>query len=325
MRVAEYYQQLKTDGHFETWSIIRIFTIFVCLFATAALLSEGVFLQPNNLFNLLYQNTILMLVALGQLVVVLTGGIDLSLGAMVAVCSVLIVYFQDLGLMTSLVIAVAAAALFGLINGSLVTFVRLPAFVVTLAAMLIAQSVAKIFSKGGMMYVGFGGREIAPSLIDFYKNSLLGIPYPIIVCILAIIGVSLYLRTRTGHFTYAVGGNESAAYLSGIPVNRVKIAAYVLSAVLASLGSILFVSRIGMGDPNTGMWLLLDAVAAVTIGGASLFGGLGHVFGTVMGVLILGIINNIMNLLGIPPTIQPAVKGLVILLAVFINTKRKAN
>jgi ribose/xylose/arabinose/galactoside ABC-type transport system permease subunit len=139
----------------------------------------------------------------------------------------------------------------------------------------------------------------------------------------AIILVSRFLRTSYGHFAYAIGGNEKTAYFSGIPVERVKVTVYILAALLAGLAAVIFVGRVGMGDPRAGQWLPLDSIAAVTIGGASLSGGVGSVAGTVIGVLILGTLTNIMNLMGVPPTIQPAVKGIVIILAVYLNSRKK--
>jgi ribose transport system permease protein len=215
--------------------------------------------------------------------------------------------------------------LFGAFNGALVTVLRIPSFVVTLGTMQIVSSLAMVVSKGGTVYTGLGGGVLSGSLTEFFKNSFLGFPYPILLALGAILLVGLYLHTSYGYFTIAVGGNRRAAFLAGIPVRHVEFAAYLLVAVIAAVSGALFVGRVGLGDPQAGRWLNLDSIAAVSIGGASLAGGVGNVFGTTLGVLIIGVLNNIMNLLGVPPELQPAIKGLVILLAVFINSSKRGR
>lgn len=310
---------------FDAQSNLKILGILIGMILLASAFSQGVFLQPKNLVNLVSQNTLLIVIALGQLLVIVTGGIDLSVGALVAISSVLFVLFQDYGLAVSFTIAMTATVIFGFINGFLVTFIRLPAFVVTLASMQIIFSIAKVLSGGGAIYVGMHGAEIPVGLSEFYKNVLFGVPYPLFICILVILIVALYLRTSAGHFIFSIGGNERAAFLSGIPVRLVKMAVYAISAAVCCVGGVLFVARIGMGDPQTGAWIPLDSIAAVSIGGASLSGGSGTIAGTLIGVIILSVLNNIMNLLGVPPTIQPAIKGMVILLAVYLNSARKQS
>ena len=248
---------LTVNQSFEAKALTRILLVFVGMVVFAALFSKGVFLQPANLVNLGIQNAILAVVALGQLLIILTGGIDLSIGGILALSSVSIVLYQDMGLIPALGVAFAIALLFGIVNGGLVTFVKLPSFVVTLGVMQIAYSLAKVMSKGGAVYTGTGGAPIAPPLFTFYKGTLLGIPYPILFAGAMLILLAVYLRTSIGHFTYPVGGNERAAYLSGIPVWLVMMAVYVISALLAAVGGALFVSRVGMGDPQTGQWLAL--------------------------------------------------------------------
>jgi ribose transport system permease protein len=310
---------------FETRAVLKILAILLGMMALASVVSGGVFLQPGNLLNLVNQNAILTVVALGQLLIIITGGIDLSVGSTLAISSVLIVLFQDYGLFPAFVIALLAALVIGLTNGFLVTYVRLPAFVVTLATFQIGSSIAKVLSGGGAVYTGLQGAGLPESLTEFYKGSVSGIPYPFILCVLFIGLIAFYLRTSTGHFTFPVGGNLRAAFLSGLPVKRVKMAVYMISAALCAVGGLMFVSRVGMGDPQTGAYLPLDSIAAVSIGGASLSGGIGTVAGTFIGVIILSVLNNIMNLLGVPPTLQPAIKGVVILLAVYLYRARKQS
>ncbi len=304
----------------------RIFTtllILILLVAVAAILSRGIFLRPANLLNLVFQNVILGVVSLGQLMVILTAGIDLSVGAMVGLSTVLLMIFQFLGLPFALLVTIVVPMTIGLINGFFVSIRKLPAFVVTLAMMLFTYSLAQVISGGAGVYAGLNGAPLSPALIVFNHRAFIGIPYPAVAWILGLIGVSLYTRLNLGHFLFAVGGNEKAAFLSGIPVRTVRLLAYMLSGLMAGIGGILSVARVSEGHPAAGQIYLLDSIAAVTIGGASLAGGQGSVIGTLMGVIILGTVNNIMNLLNVSPMMQPAVKGTVILLAVYLNTRRK--
>jgi ribose transport system permease protein len=325
MQISSFLDRMRANSTFETRAAGRIGLVFVGLFLLAALMSGGVFLQPANLLNLGFQNVILLVVSLGQLIVILTGGIDLSVGAVHALCGVIIVLMQDVSLPVALLIAVGVAALLGALSGSIVTYVRLPSFVVTLGVAQIVTSLAMVIGKGGTVYTGLRGAGLDPTLIEFYKGSLLGVPKPLVFGLLACVVFALLLRTSYGHFTYAVGGNRRAAFLSGIPVRRVQLLVFILSSVIAGVSGALFVARVGLGDPQAGRWLALDSIAAVSIGGASLSGGTGTVIGTLFGVVILSVLNNIMNLIGVPPTLQPAIKGVVILLAVFLNSVRKRS
>lgn len=326
INLKSFYSKRNMD----TRSVLNILGVLIAMVLIASAFSKGVFLQPKNISNLLMQNAGLIIITFGQLLVIVTMGIDLSVGAVMAVSSVLVVMFQDYGIVASFAIALGGALLFGITNGALVTFVKLPAFVVTMATMQIGYSVAKLLSdaagsRGGTVYTSLGGLELPATFSDFYKGSFAGIPLPLYVCLAFLIIIVVYLKTKNGHFIFPVGGNERAAFLSGIPVWVVKMSVYSISSILAGVAGILFVTRVGLGDPQAGTWIALDSIAAASIGGASLSGGMGTVLGVLFGVIILGVLNNIMNLLGVPPTLQPAIKGLVILLAVYINTRRKVN
>lgn len=310
---------------FETKAVLRILVVLAGLVALAAFLSDGVFLQVGNIVNLGQQNAMLLVVAVGQMLVILTGGIDLSVGATLAMSSVVFVVLQDYGLAPAVAGSAAAGGIIGLSNGALVTYLRLPSFVVTLAMSQIVASLAMVLSEGGTVYTGFGGTPISPLTADFYAGGVAGVPNQVLFALAVMAVIMLYLRTSLGHFIYAVGGNQRAAFLSGLPVHVVSVAVYVLSALLAAVGGLLFVSRVGLGDPQAARWIVLDSIAAVSIGGSSLAGGVGTVVGTLLGVIILGVLNNIMNLLGVPPTVQPAIKGLVILIAVLLNSSRKGK
>jgi len=269
-------QQWRSQSQTDTRRILTTLLILVGLILLAAILSKGIFLQPTNLLNLVFQNVILGVVALGQLLVILTSGIDLSVGSIVGLSTVILMLYQNLGLAAALALTLGVAALLGLVNGFFVAVRRLPAFVVTLAMMLFAYSLAQVLSGGAGVYTGLNGAELSPFIANFNKQALFGIPYPAILWIVALFVVSRFLRLSYGHFIYAVGGNENAAYLSGIPVRWVRIIAYILASLLASIGGVLSVARVGEGHPSAGQWYLLDSIAAVTIGGASLAGGGGR-------------------------------------------------
>jgi ribose/xylose/arabinose/galactoside ABC-type transport system permease subunit len=318
-----FLQKWRVRSKSDTQRMLTTLLILVLLFSVAAILSKGVFLKPANLLNLVFQNAILGVVALGQFLVILTAGIDLSVGSLLGLSTVLLMVFQFAGLAGALAVTLVVPLAIGLINGFFVSLRRLPAFVVTLAMMLFAYSLAQVISGGAGVYSGLNGAPLSPALVAFNRQAVLGVPYPALIWIAALLAVTLYLRLSLGHFSYAVGGNEQAAFLSGIPVVTVRLLAYILSALYASIGGMLAVARVGEGHPASGQPYLLDSIAAVTIGGASLAGGEGSVIGTLMGVVILGTINNIMNLLNISPMMQPAVKGIVILVAVYINSRRK--
>lgn len=298
---------------------IQLLAVLVILVIVATVLSKGIFIQPVNLTNILVQNAILFVVAMGQFLIILSKGIDLNAGNLVGFASVLIVLTQGYGLGLSLAVTCIAMAVIGLFTGLMVHYLRLPAFVVTLAMSQIVYSITKVIGGGASVYSGLDGSPISPIILSIYKAKFLGIPAPILLTVFMILLIGLYLKSSTGHFIYAVGGNETTAKLSGLPVARSKISAYVISAVLACVAAIMFVSRVGLGDPQAGDDLTLDSIAAVTVGGASLSGGVGKLSGVVIGVLILGVLNNILNLMNAPPSIQPAIKGAIILLAVYLN------
>lgn len=310
---------------FDKRNELRTFLILIGLIIIAAILSNGTFLDGRNLLNILNQNSILMMVALAQFIVIVLGGIDLSVGAVMALSSVLVVKYQHFGLMGSMGLAFAVGAAVGILNAYLVIYRRLPTFIVTLATMEITYSIAQMVSGGAAVYTSVTGAQIDEGLLNYFKQSVAGISYPVITCIIAIVLLSLYFKTRWGSSVFATGGNESVAKLSGISTPRVKMSVHIIVSLICTIGGIMFVSRVGMGDPQTGSTQQIDSIAAVTIGGASLSGGTGTIIGTVLGVLILSVLSNIMSLIHIPTTIQPAIKGLAILIAVFFNTRGQAK
>lgn len=301
-------------------SLIRSLCILIVLSVTATVLSGGVFLQTNNLLNLVQQNAMLLFVSIAQLLVIATGGIDLSVGAVVAISSVMVVLFQGYGTGASLIAALGTGALIGLFSGSMVTFVKLPPFVVTLAVQQITYSLAKVMTNGAKVETSLNGEMLSMSFGSFYKMKVAGIPIPLILCIVLIVLMSIYMKTKYGYYIYAIGGNYKAARTSGLPVRLTNLLVYILASLMSALAGFLFVARVGTGDPDTGTLLSMDAIAACTIGGASLAGGKGTVGGTVIGLIVLCVLNNVMSLVHVSTDIQPLVKGIVILIAVFLNT-----
>ncbi len=292
------------------------FVIFV-LIMSGATWQSGDFLTVGNLMNVLRQVSGTGIMAIGMLFVILTGGIDLSVGSVAAlgsVCGALML--QTHGTTLSLGVAVLAGAGCGLVSGVTVAYLRLPPFVMTLAVMTIARGVALILSDGQPIMVGDNG----DALTDFANGFFGGVPYPVLLmlAVFVLAGIVLAL-TRFGRLVLATGSNIEAVRLSGIAVPRYVLAVYVISGALAAAAGIITTGRSGVGSATVGVGAELQVIAAVVIGGASLTGGRGGVFNTLLGVLVLGVIGNIMNLAGVPGYSQDVCMGVIIMLAVLLQ------
>lgn len=288
--------------------------IFLVMIGLAASLSD-VFFSRQNIFNLLRQVAGLAGMGLGMLLVILTGGIDLSVGSLAALASVLVAsLLGSVGLLPGLVLTIATGALCGAISGYLVAARRMAPFIATLAMMTIARGFAFILSKGSPIMI------TDPRLSQFGSAYWLGVPAPVFVTLLIFLLVAFLLRyTVFGRMVTAIGSNEAAVRLAGIRTGWYKFAVYCISGSFCAVAGIISTSRTGVGSPIVGAGAELDAIAAVVIGGASLSGGKGTAFNTLLGVLILGIIGNIMNLMNIPGYPQQVVKGLIIIGAVLLQ------
>lgn len=303
--------------------MIRKYGLVLILLLAVIFLSvvSDAFMTFTNIMNVLRQVSIIGILAIGMTFIILTAGIDLSIGSLMAVSAVIaasIVSF-DPGLT---VLAVAAGMLAGGflsgVSGAMTAKLNVAPFVATLAMMTIARGIALLYTNG------------RPITIDSDSFKYLGqgyvgpIPVPVIIFIVitVIMGIILY-KTKFGRYVYAIGGNEQATLISGIRVARVKIWVYVINGLLAGLAGVLLASRISSGQPNSGLGYELDAIAAVVIGGTSLFGGRGTLMGTVVGVLIIGVINNGLNLLDVSSYWQQIVKGLIIAGAVILDQRAK--
>ncbi|MBK8046468.1 MAG: ABC transporter permease [Anaerolineales bacterium] len=306
--------------------------VLIFAFILSAFLSD-VFLKWTNITNILRQLTPLLLVSLGMLTVVLTGGIDLSVGSTVAVasvtCAVLatqtFVHLGNLGLVLAIAIAILAGLALGSITGSLVSVFNMAPFVASLAMMTIERGLAYVITNGEPIRLDpkLPANQL---LIDFGSDKIPGIelPLPILVGLAAALLFWFIFRyTRYGRLTIATGSNESAVALSGISAARYKFRAYQISGVLSAIAGILIMARSGVAVPATGVGMELDALAACVIGGVSLSGGRGKVINVVAGVLVLGLISNIMNLLSVPIYSQQIIKGLIIIIAVLTTGIKK--
>jgi ribose transport system permease protein len=284
------------------------------------------FFTPENLLNVLRQNSMLGLVALGMTFVILTGGIDLSVGAILAVAGVVAAKLASQGSLAGVLGGIAVAALLGLVNGVLITKVRIQPFIVTLAMMIAARGAA--LAATGEQSVSLPGA--ATGLAWLGRGSLGPVPVPVVLFLLAYaVGWAALRYTRFGRYIYAIGDSEEAARLMGLPADRVVIATYALSGALAGLAGVVLAGRLGAGQPVAGTGWELDAIAAVVVGGTLLTGGQGGAGSTLIGVLLLGVIFNLFNLEGtISPWWQWVMRGVFLLLVVVVQgrlQRRVAN
>ena len=295
---------------------------FIILVAIVSILNPS-FLEPLNLLNLLRQVAINALIAFGMTFVILTGGIDLSVGSILALSSALIAGMIVSGIdpILAILIGCILGAVMGAINGLLITKGKMAPFIATLATMTIFRGLTLVYTDGNPI-TGLG-ENYAFQL--FGRGYFLGIPVPAITMIIAfaVLWVILH-KTSFGRKTYAIGGNEKAALISGIKVPRVKVMIYALAGLLSALAGAILTSRLNSAQPTAGTSYELDAIAAVVLGGTSLSGGRGLIVGTLIGALIIGTLNNGLNLLGVSSFFQMVVKGVVILVAVLIDRKKSA-
>lgn len=283
------------------------------------------FLTTNNLLNLLLQVTANGFIAFGMTFVILTGGIDLSVGSMLALSSAL-----SAGLIASgvpvpiaIVLAVGLGALFGMLNGLLIAYGRLAPFIVTLATMTIFRGATLVYTNGNPVTKGLTDSFLFQFLGQGY---VVGIPFPVIL--MAIVFVLLYVllhKTAFGKSVYALGGNEKAAYISGVNLNKVKVMIYTISGMMAAISGLIVTSRLSSAQPTAGTTYEMDAIAAVVLGGTSLAGGKGRILGTLIGALIIGVLNNGLNIIGVSAFWQQVVKGVVILIAVLLDRFKAVN
>jgi ribose transport system permease protein len=292
-------------------TLLGLFAIFVVF----AILSPN-FLTERNLLNILQQSSINACVALGMTLVIIAGGIDLSVGPTAAIAAVVAAALMTAGV--PIVIAIPAALLFGMaagaMNGALVAYGGLQPFIVTLGTLSLYRASALIYTGGNPIF------GIPPGFRALFNASVFGVPSPVlIVAVLALIVWVVLNKTPLGEYFLAVGGNEEASHIAGVPVALTKIASYVISGGLAAVAGLILVGRLGAADPTLGTLWELDAIAAAAIGGASLMGGKGSIVGTLLGAIILGGLRNGLTLLNVQAFYQLLATGLIILVAMLID------
>lgn len=319
--------KFDTSSFLKKYAIIGILLLFVILLS---FLTRGTFLQPQNLINVIRQVAAIGIIATGMTFVIIINGIDLSVGSIVAVSAVVssslaqtpeasVIMYPGLQLpvIVAILSGLLVGGLLGLINGSLIAGFKIAPFIATLGMMTAARGLALIYSNGRPI------SRLSPAFNFIGQGDFLFIPVPI--WILAIVAVSAHIIlnfTRFGRHTYAIGGNEQAARVSGIHLNKIKVGIFALSGLLAGLAGIMLAARIGSGNPQLGTGIELDAITAAVIGGTSFNGGIGTVWGTIVGALIIGIINNGLDLLNVSPFMQQVVKGSIIVLAIIIDERK---
>jgi inositol transport system permease protein len=280
------------------------------------------FLSVANLTNVARQISINGILAVGVTFVLLTAGVDLSLGSVVALSGVACATFAHPGehpVIIPIAVGLLTGAACGLVNGALVTRGGVAPFIVTLGMMTIARGLALIVS---------GGRPVAnmSNELTAFADDLFGVPIPVLCFAAVAFAAWFFLRNfRLGRHIYAVGGNENAARAAGVPVERVKLFAYALCGLLTGLAGVVLAARITTGQPNAGQAYELDAIAAVVIGGTSLAGGVGTITGTLLGVLLIGVINNGLDLMGVSSYYQAVIKGVIIVGAVWLDRRQSRS
>ncbi len=274
----------------------------------------------SNITNVFTQVSTNAIIAVGMTFVILTGGIDLSVGSTVAISGAFAasIIKSTNNVFLAIIVAGIVGIVIGLINGLLISKGKLQAFIATLATMTIFRGVTLVFTNGTPI------SKLSESFVNIGNGKLGFIPIPVVITVIVfIIAVYVLTETRFGRYLYALGGNEDSARLSGINTNKIKTLVYVISGFASSIAGVIIASRIGSASPNAGTGFELDAIAAVVIGGTSLAGGEGRITGTLIGALIIGVLNNGLNLMNVSPFYQSIVKGLVILIAVLLDKKSR--
>ena len=295
----------------------------VLLIAVVSILNPS-FLSPKNIMNILRQTSVNAVISAGMTFVILTGGIDLSVGSILgisgAVCASILVSGQNV--VIAVLAALVVGAVVGFLNGFIISKGKLQPFIATLATMTVLKGLTLVYTNGNP--ITLGSNELAMSFGKIGGGTILGIPTPAMIMILVFM-VCYYIlhNTKMGRYTYALGSNEEATKLSGLNTDKIKIWVYTISGILASIAGIIITSRLYSAQPTAGSGYELDAIAAVVLGGTSLNGGKGKITGTIIGALIIGVLSNALNILDVSSYYQTMVKGAVILLAVLLD--RKSN
>ncbi|MFN8349163.1 MAG: ribose ABC transporter permease [Spirosomataceae bacterium] len=287
------------------------------------------FFTISNFWNVLRQISVNICISVGMTLVVLMAGIDLSVGSVLALCGAVTAGLYKMGielpsqnlyigftLLGAVLAGIVTGALLGFFNGFVITRFKVPPFVATLAMLTVARGLTMLWTKG------FPISGLGEQFAYLGTGWFIGVPVPVwISAVVVAVAILISDKTKLGRYIYAIGGNENASLLSGINITKVKIIVYTIAGVLAAVGGLMVTSRLDSAQPNAGTGYELDSIAAVVIGGTSLSGGKGSIWGTVLGAIIIGVLNNGLVLLNVSPFWQQVVKGFVILMAVIIDRR----
>lgn len=293
------------------------------LIVVVSILSPS-FLSTRNILNILRQTSVNAIIAAGMTFVILTGGIDLSVGSVLALSGAFAASLLASGqsIIVAVIAAIVVGAVVGFLNGFVIAKGKLQPFIATLATMTILRGVTLVFTDGKPITLGSNALAMAFGKIG--GGTISGVPSPVVITILVFITCYYILNyTKMGRYTYALGGNEEATKLSGLNTERIKIWVYTISGILSAVAGIIITSRLYSAQPTAGTGYELDAIAAVVLGGTKLTGGKGKISGTIIGALIIGVLSNALNILDVSSYYQMMVKGIVILIAVLLD--RKSN
>ena len=317
-----------SHGAAALWALLKKSPAFLpliglLLVSVAMAATTDHFFSSDNLINIARQVSINAIIAVGMSCAILSGGIDLSVGSVMALTGTLTAGLMVAGLPPGLAIAagLAVGIAFGVGNGFFVAYARMPPIIVTLATMGIARGLA-------LLYTGGYPINDLPDWFEFFgRGSVLGVQTPILAMLLVFLVAYVLLdHTPLGRYIYAIGGNEEATRLSGVRVARYKLLVYAISGGTAAIAGLVLTSRLMSGQPNAGIGFELDAIAAVVMGGTAITGGRGSIVGTLIGAVMLGVLNNGLNMMGVSPYLQNIIKGVIILLAIYIsrNSSKRA-
>ncbi|WP_147803883.1 ABC transporter permease [Alkalicoccus halolimnae] len=320
---TEAKREIQIGQNWKEWAvehkqILSIFGILIAITFSFAVLTDS-FLTSNNALNLIMQLAPNLIVAVAMTFVITTGGIDLSVGSILALASALTAVLLSAGFATPVVLllVIMAGILMGSINGYIVAYHAIPPLIVTLAAMLYVRGLALLITGGYSVAIASDS-----GLLTVGIGTFLGIPVPAILAILImVIGIIALRHTRYGTYVTGIGANEEAVRRSGVNTKTVKLFTYMFSGGAAALAGLIIASRLGSGSSNIGLMFELDIIAAVVLGGTALFGGAGTIIGSLIGVTIIGVINNGLTLMQVSPYVIQIVEGIVLLIAVIVNIR----
>jgi len=308
-----WWEKIKYN-YFQEFILLVVLLVLGTIFS----LLTDTFLTIPNILNVLLQISIIAILGFGVTIIIISAGIDLSLGsvmALVGMGTAAILTSSTPSIFLAILGGLLIGGIVGFINGITVAYIHLPAFIATLAMMSIARGVALVVTNAIPIY------NLPESFLFLGSGFLWGVPTPIYVMISLYFILDFILRkTKFGRYTYAIGGNEEATRLSGINIKRYKLLVYVVGGICTGVAGILFTARLGSGQPTAGVGYELDAITAAILGGTNLFGGSGNLIGTLIGAFVMGVINNGQALLNISSYVQNIVRGIIVILAVGIST-----